>query len=151
MFCLDRRWDVVYARDDHNDRTHLVEIAVTSRTAEVIRVPKLLDRLPGYLAFAAVLRTRPGGRIEISVADTESGLVLSVRDNGKPMDADRIEERVRAAVETGDPTGEDASFAGVVLAVSSLFASRSGGSCSINVASSGETEALVVTPSGAAI
>lgn len=143
VLCLDRRHHVVYGWEDHRQDSHLVEIAVTSRAGDLVCIPSILARLLAYHAHSAVHRTKPGGRVLISLIDEETAVIGSVRDNGRPIAIDGLDDRVRSVASTGDPYEDGGGTSAVDLAVAGVLAARADGSCTVGVSASAETEVRI--------
>lgn len=146
VLCLDRRWNVVYSKDDHDEQGYLVEFAVTSRTGDHVEVPTVLARMLAYVVHAALQRTKPGGRVAVAVVDEPSGVSATVRDNGRPVQIDGINDRLRRLVETGDPQADGLQAMDAPLAMAAALATRAGGSAVVETSPGSETAVRISLP-----
>jgi hypothetical protein len=146
VLCLDRRWNIVYSKDDHDERGYLVELAVTSRTGDNVEVPTVLARMLAYVVHAALQRTKPGGRVALALVDEPDGVSATVRDNGRPVQIDGINERLRRLVETGDPQADGLQAMDAPLAMAAALAARAGGAAAVETSPGSETAIRISLP-----
>lgn len=146
VLCLDRRWNIVYSKDEHDELGHLVELSVTSRTGDNVEVPTVLARMLAYVVHAALQRTKPGGRVALAVVDERNGVSATVRDNGRAVQTDGINDRLRRLVETGDPQADGLQAIDAPLAMAAALATRACGTAALETSPGSETAIRISIP-----
>lgn len=146
LLCIDRRWTVTYTKDDHDEQSHLVELSVTTRSVDRLSVPTVLARFLAYLAHASILRTKPGGRLAVAVVDEGENISATVRDTGRAIALEGLNERLKGLVASGDPHAEGAHAVDAPLATIASFATRAGGRCVVEVRPSSESMVRITVP-----
>lgn len=86
----------VAARLEDKARKNKVKIAVSGEAADIIAAPHLIEEMVYNLCDNAIKYNRPGGRVDVLVAQMDTHVVLTVSDNGIGIpkeDHQRIFER----------------------------------------------------------
>lgn len=88
------RFSIVTEEQRHTDSTYLVHCTIESIQKDTIYMPPELQDVMRDLIANARKYTDPGGRIEASLIQTESELILVVEDNGRGIPPDQIESAI---------------------------------------------------------
>jgi signal transduction histidine kinase len=139
LITIDRRWDVVFTKDEHTDRSYLVTVSVMSPSVDRVSLPPVLPSLLAYLVLASVQRTKPGGVVTISVEDDGEVVGARVRDPGRGMPLDQLNARVREIMARGESQSEATHLIDSALAILTILAGRGAGASKVQAVPGGET------------
>lgn len=88
------RWRIAFSAAERPPGAYLMEIDLTSRDGASIRIPTALGDVMRDLALNARKFTDPGGRIGVTLAEKEDGILLRVTDTGRGIPEGEIEDVV---------------------------------------------------------
>ncbi|GAB2946662.1 HAMP domain-containing sensor histidine kinase [Micromonospora polyrhachis] len=106
-------------------RSIALEVVVPEHPMPARTVPTAVDQTLDALIDNAVKFTEPGGRVEVTVAQVDDGVAVTVRDTGRGMTADQLHQATERFWRA--PDAQNVSGAGLGLTIVAVLVDVSGG------------------------